>query len=335
MPITTLFFDLDGTVSNNFLGISRCLNFALERLGERQLSDAEVLPFVGPPFRESLPRTFPGIDTEAALALYRQRYDAHGWLENRLYDGIAAAIRALHLQGFTIALCTSKPRIFAERIITHFELARYFVGIHGPELDGTFDRKTDLLAHLVRHYKTPPASALPLGGGELALQPATFTPYDRYLGSVRTGIANLDPHPTTMTLAARLMKEGRRMRYCLSDPYRADPPSVTAGRRAGDCKSKALWLYDGLGDPNALFVIGKVQKRARSSHAWVYWRYDDRWWILDCTERADPIAADSVGSDRYVPYYSFGKSGAFRHRATSLILTGAITPSASPVAAKR
>ena len=182
---------------------------------------------------------------------------------------------------------------------------------------------------------TPPASALPLGGAELALQPTTFTPYDRYMGSVRTVIANLDPHPTTMTLAARLMKEGRRMRYCLSDPYRADPPSVTAGRKAGDCKSKALWLYDGLGDTNALFVIGKVQKRARSSHAWVYWRYDDRWWILDCTERADPIAADSVSADRYVPYYSFGKAGTFRHRATSLILTGVITPSASPVAARQ
>lgn len=103
------------------------------------------------------------------------------------------------------------------------------------------------------------------------------------------------------------MKEGRRMRYCLSDPYRADPPSVTANRRAGDCKSKALWLFDGLGDTNALFVIGKVQKRARSSHAWVYWRCDERWWILDCTERGDPIAADSVGPDRYVAYYSFGK----------------------------
>lgn len=182
---------------------------------------------------------------------------------------------------------------------------------------------------------TPPASALPIGGAELALQPTTFTPYDRYLGSVRTVIANLEPHTSNMTLAARLMKEGRRMRYCLSDPYRADPPSVTASRRAGDCKSKALWLFDGLGDTNALFVIGKVQKRARSSHAWVYWRCDERWWILDCTERGDPIAADSVGPDRYVAYYSFGKRGTFRHRATSLILSGAITPSASPVAAKR
>lgn len=47
---------------------------------------------------------------------------------------------------------------------------------------------------------TPPASALPIGGAELALQPTTFTPYDRYLGSVRTVIANLEPHTSNMML---------------------------------------------------------------------------------------------------------------------------------------
>ena len=77
--------------------------------------------------------------------------------------GKREAIRTLHLQGFTIAVCTSKPRIFAERIIEHFELARYFDGVHGPELDGKFDRKTDLLAHLVQHYKTAGESALMIG----------------------------------------------------------------------------------------------------------------------------------------------------------------------------
>ena len=181
----------------------------------------------------------------------------------------------------------------------------------------------------------PPPAALPPGGRDLSLQPTTFTPYDRYLGSVRTVIANLELRETTMAQAARLMKEGHRFKYCVCDPYRADPPALTEARRAGDCKSKALWLYDNLGDRNALFVIGKAEQRARTSHAWVYWRNDDRWWILDCTERADPIAADSVSSDRYVPYYSFGKGSAYRHKATRLMLTGAIVPSAKPVAGLR
>ncbi len=175
MPITTLFFDLDGTVSNNFDGIARCLNFALKELGLRELSDAEVLPFVGPPFRDSLPRTFPGIDAEAALRLYRARYEEKGWLENSVYDGMADAIRSLHLQGFTIALCTSKPRIFAERIIEHFQLTRYFDGIHGPELDGKFDRKTDLLAHLVSQYNVTPTNALMIGDRDKDVEAAQHT----------------------------------------------------------------------------------------------------------------------------------------------------------------
>ena len=189
--------------------------------------------------------------------------------------------------------------------------------------------------HSVLPSREVAPATLPPGARDLALQPTTFTPYDRYLGTVRTVMANLEPRDPTMAQAARLMKEGHRFKYCVCDPYRADPPTLTEARRAGDCKSKALWLYDNLGDRNALFVIGKAEQRARTSHAWVYWRNDDRWWILDCTERADPIAADSVSSDRYVPYYSFGKGAAYRHKATRLMLTGAIVPSAKPVAGLR
>ena len=181
----------------------------------------------------------------------------------------------------------------------------------------------------------PPLSALPPGGRDIALQPTTFTPYDRYMGSVRAVISNLEIQESSMVLAARLMKTGRRFKYSVCDPYRADPPTVTEARKSGDCKSKALWLYDTLGDANALFVIGKAEKRARNSQAWVYWRYDERWWILDCTERSDPIAADSVSADRYVPYYSFGKGGAYRHKATRLILTGNLPTAPKPVAALR
>jgi hypothetical protein len=155
---------------------------------------------------------------------------------------------------------------------------------------------------------------------ELGLQPTGFTPYDRYLGPVRTVIADVPDRGNSIAAACSFMREAHAFRYATRDPYRADPPVVTAARHEGDCKSKALWLYDRLGDPSALYVIGKVAKGARASHAWVYWRYEARWWILDPTNRATPVAADSVPRDRYVPYYSFGKDGAFRHPATQLLL---------------
>ena len=63
-----------------------------------------------------------------------------------------------------------------------------------------------------------------------------------------------------------------------------------------------------------------ISPRAKSAHAWLYWRYDGRWWILDPTNLSRPIAADSVGRTRYVPYYSFTRSASYRHPATHLMV---------------
>jgi hypothetical protein len=145
-------------------------------------------------------------------------------------------------------------------------------------------------------------------------------------------IARLDGRDASMMTACELMREGRRFRYLAADPYRAQAPSVTGARQAGDCKSKALWLYDQLGDPNAYYVIGKLERQSRTSHAWVYWRHDGQWWILDPTDRSSPVVADSVSSSRYVPYYSYSKAGAFRHSATRLMLAGAGIPAVPAVA---
>ncbi len=178
--------------------------------------------------------------------------------------------------------------------------------------------------------RTPTKPAAPGTGRDLDLQPTSFTPYDAYLGPVRTVISRLNGRNATMTTACDLVREGRGFRYLVTDPYRAQPPAVTEARHAGDCKSKALWLYDQLGDPGAYYVIGKLERRSRTSHAWVYWRCGGRWWILDPTDRGTPISADSVASHRYVPYYSFSRSGTFRHSATRLMLAmGRGIPAAS------
>lgn len=161
------------------------------------------------------------------------------------------------------------------------------------------------------------------------LQPAGFTPYDRYLGTVRSVFASLDERTQNAGDACRLLRTSRAFRYVSRDPYRADPPTLTASRKAGDCKAKALWLYDRLGDPTAHYVIGKLHSRTKAAHAWLYWKWDGRWWILDPTNLSNPIAADSVDRSRYVPYYSFTRNGAYRHPATHLLLA------AQTVAARR
>lgn len=159
---------------------------------------------------------------------------------------------------------------------------------------------------------------LPPGGEELGMQPTTSTPYDRYFNSVREVIKSLEPQRPSPATVAHLMKIGYSYQYFTRDPYRPDPPPLTEAQRAGDCKSKALWLYNGLSDPGALLTIGKTEKNSKTSHAWVYWRYEGRWWILDCTDQGDMMPADKVAPDRYVPYYSFGKYGSYRHPAAQV-----------------
>ena len=137
---------------------------------------------------------------------------------------------------------------------------------------------------------------------DLGLQPTSFTPYDRYMGTVQRVITNLNEHTASMATACELMQQGRSFRYWMTDPYRAQAPAVTAARQSGDCKAKALWIYDRLGDPRAYYVIGKLHRGSSTSHAWVYWHNEGRWWILDPTARHQPLPADAASPSNYVPY---------------------------------
>jgi hypothetical protein len=109
------------------------------------------------------------------------------------------------------------------------------------------------------------------------------------------------------------MRQGRAFRYAHTEPFVPALPQDTAARHCGDCKDKALWLMDQLGDQNVRFVIGKLDRGARVSHAWLLWQYQGQWWILDCTMLAHAIPAERAGANEYVPLYSFSKNCAFRH----------------------
>ena len=147
---------------------------------------------------------------------------------------------------------------------------------------------------------------------------SSSTPYDKYLGPVRTVLSSLEGQKASMDQVKVLMKKGRSFRYHMDNPYVPSMPDVTAKEREGDCKDKALWLCDQLNDSSVRFVIGKTSPRARMSHAWVMWQNEGRWWILDCTLKSAPIAADSLPSDAYIPLYSYAKNGRYRHAATTI-----------------
>ena len=168
-----ILFDLDGTLTDPREGITRCLAYALERMG-LEPPPLDALTFaIGPPLRRSL-ATLLGDESpaavERAIALYRERFADVGLFENAPYDGIAETLGRLAASGSVLLVATSKPQVYAERIVKRFGLDGHFAAVHGCELDGTREDKRDLLAHLLPHHGIAPADAAMIGdrGADMA-----------------------------------------------------------------------------------------------------------------------------------------------------------------------
>ena len=82
-----------------------------------------------------------------AVDAYREYYRAGGLLENSVYDGIVGLLKSLKDAGVTCVVATSKPHVFANRILQHFSLDGYFKLVAGPELDGTRGEKSEVIAY--------------------------------------------------------------------------------------------------------------------------------------------------------------------------------------------
>lgn len=148
-----ILFDLDGTLTDPYPGITNCIVYALERIG-REAPRREALRWcIGPPLMDSFERLL-GADAnglaQEALAFYRERFASVGLYENAVFDGVPAVLETLGNSGHALYVATAKPQVFARRIIAHFELERYFRAVYGSELDGTRSDKTDLIAHILQ-----------------------------------------------------------------------------------------------------------------------------------------------------------------------------------------
>lgn len=146
-----LLFDLDGTLTDPMLGITRSVQYALHRFGI-EVDDLHTLcRFIGPPLKESF-RDFYGMDDEQAaqaVAYTREYFAPRGIFENSLYEGIPELLTELQTAGCVLAMATSKPEPFARQIAEHFHLADRFTLIGGATMDGTRTAKRDVVRYVL------------------------------------------------------------------------------------------------------------------------------------------------------------------------------------------
>jgi phosphoglycolate phosphatase len=160
-----IFFDLDGTLTNPKPGITRSIQYALQKLDHPTMPTEDELTWcIGPPLRASFVRLL-GAETSADLAVtyYRERFSDVGLYENGVYDGIADVLTSLCASGHKLFVATSKPHVFAERIIDHFGLRNHFERVFGSELDGTRVDKSHLLEYALKETAVDPAKTLMIG----------------------------------------------------------------------------------------------------------------------------------------------------------------------------
>lgn len=160
-----IFFDLDGTLTDPKPGITRSIQYALQRLDHPTIPTEDELTWcIGPPLRTSFVRLLGGDHSaDRAVSLYRERFSDIGLYENRVYDGIGDVLTTLCASGHRLFVATSKAHVFADRIIDHFGLRSHFERVFGAELDGTRVEKSHLLEYALKEASVDPAKALMIG----------------------------------------------------------------------------------------------------------------------------------------------------------------------------
>ncbi len=142
-----LLFDLDGTLTDPRVGITTCVQYALKHFGIDEPDPARLEPFIGPPLRDSFKKFYGFDDAQAQEAVdkYRERFRDTGIFENEVYEGIPHLLHTLQSKGMFLAVASSKPQVFVDRILEHFDLKKYFAVVVGSELDGTRENKDEVV----------------------------------------------------------------------------------------------------------------------------------------------------------------------------------------------
>lgn len=145
-------FDLDGTLTDPREGITRSVQYALQKQGIDEPDIRKLEFFIGPPLRDSFMEAY-GMSREKAeesVAFYRERFAPIGVFENKVFDGIPTLLKELSDSGAKVAIASSKPTVFVHQILEHFGIKEYFDVIVGSELDGRRDTKEEVVEEALR-----------------------------------------------------------------------------------------------------------------------------------------------------------------------------------------
>lgn len=153
--IEYLFFDLDGTLTDPYEGITKAVAHALEKFGIHIEDRNELKCFIGPPLNECFMEKYNMSEPDSFIAVdyFREYFTVKGIYENELFPETPKMLQAFIDNGYKLVIATSKPTVFAEKILDRFDLKRYFISVYGSELNGERVRKSDVIKYALKELK--------------------------------------------------------------------------------------------------------------------------------------------------------------------------------------
>jgi phosphoglycolate phosphatase len=164
-----IFFDLDGTLTNPGEGITNSVAYSLEKFNIFVDDKTFLYKFIGPPLSESFEKYYGFSEEKSFLAVeyYREYFSKKGIFENEIYSGVEEVLSALKKDNKKIVLATSKPFAFAERILEYFSIDKYFSFVSGATLDGTRNKKADVISYALNTLEIKDKSSVIMVGDRM------------------------------------------------------------------------------------------------------------------------------------------------------------------------
>ena len=162
MKYKVILFDLDGTLTDPQQGICGCINHALSYYGI-QKPFSELTQFIGPPLLKSFAGLVGEENAADAVKYYRERFSTVGLYENEIYPNVKETLCMLKEKGYTLCTASSKPQIYVEKILKHFDIAQYFTVIGGATLDGKIGEKEQVIELVLNAVKAEKSATVMVG----------------------------------------------------------------------------------------------------------------------------------------------------------------------------
>jgi len=168
MAIENIFFDLDGTLTDSKIGMTKSIQYSLKKLGRSVPVTDDLIWCIGAPLKEIFMKLLESDEAtiEKAVTFYREYFKEKGKFESETYPGIPKVLYELNKYGFNLFVATAKPYVFAIEIVTRLGLLKFFRAVYGSELSGNLMDKVELIAYILKKEKIPANNTIMIGDRE-------------------------------------------------------------------------------------------------------------------------------------------------------------------------